>query len=695
MQTTRRGCVDNPTRVSSVARSIGFAVAALALPLLGADAARALPPAPSVVLLAAGDVAGCNSSGDEATAAIIDGFPSALVAMLGDAAYPNGTIDDFNSCYGPSWGRHKARTRPAVGNHEYRQPGAAPYFSYFGTAAGTPGEGWYSYDYGAWHVIVLNSNCGFVGGCGEGSTQEQWLRNDLATSAADCTLAYMHHPRFSSGRSPQLDEYEPFWTALWEHGADVVLAGHDHIYERLAPTTPIGDQDSAFGIREFIVGTGGFSHSGIAGVLPQSQVRNNTTFGVLELDLAVGGYAWTFRPEFGSPFTDSGSGTCHDAPADAVRPDTALVSPTGDATLRGVAQLEATASDDNAVKRVDFLVDTTVIASDTVPPYKLDWNSGTIGDGVRTIRARAVDQTGNSRTTAPRTILIDNLLPETTITSAPAVATRALTATFVFASEPGATFTCTFDKKPVKACASTLRLSPLRPGRHTITARARDAAGNLDPTPASFVWTIDRTAPATRIDFGRMQQGLPGAALFRLGASERVAFQCSLDAAPFAPCVSPVSVPKLKPGKHSFRVRSTDPAGNTDWTPATRTWTVSAKPTVRGVFLTGGPRRDVLMGTPYADVILGYDGNDVILGKAGNDVLDGGAGNDRLDGGAGRDRLTGGSGRDTLLGGFGRGRDLFFAHDGFADVVAGGGGRDVAHADPALDRVNAVELRLR
>lgn len=677
-----------------LARSLVLAAAAFALPLLGADAARAIPPAPPVVLLAAGDVAGCNTSGDEATASIVDGFPSALVAMLGDAVYPNGTADDFETCYAPSWGRFKARTRPAVGNHEYRQPGAAPYFSYFGTAAGTPGQGWYSYDYGAWHIVVLNSNCAFVGGCGEGSAEEQWLRADLAASSADCTLAYWHHPRFSSGRSPQLEEYEAFWNALWEYGADVVLAGHDHIYERLAPTTPAGDANNLYGVREFVAGTGGFSHSGIAGVLPQSEVRDNATFGVLQLDLSAGGYAWTFRPEFGSPFTDAGTDTCHDAPPDTARPQAALDQPTGDAVIRGLQPLQATASDDDHVARVDFLVDTTVVASDTSAPFRADWDSTTFADGVRTMRARAVDATGNSRITSPRPVLIDNLLPETTIRSGPAVATRALTATFVFDSEPGATFTCTFDRRPVKACASTLRLTSLRAGRHSVTAQARDAAGNLDPTPASFTWTIDRTAPSTRIDYGRMQLGQPGPALFRLGASETVAFQCSLDAAPFAPCVSPVAVPKLAPGKHSFRVRSSDPAGNADWTPAVRTWTVSAK-TTRGVFLTGGPGRDVLAGTPYDDVIQGYGGSDVLLGKAGADDLDGGTGDDRLDGGAGNDRLVGGEGRDTLLGGFGRGRDTLLARDGFADSLAGGGGRDVARVDARLDRLRTIEFRLR
>ncbi len=214
------------------------------------------------VLLAAGDIAGCTSSGDEATAAILDREPG-VVAVLGDTAYPDGTVENFSQCYEPSWGRHRARTRPAVGNHEYRQPGAWPYFAYFGTAAGNPNEGWYSYDLGAWHVVVLNSNCGFVGGCAPGSPQDAWLRADLAANPAGCTLAYFHHARFSSGRSPQVEGVEPLWAALFENGVDLVLSGHDHIYERHVPQTPAGDPNAAYGIRSFVVGTGGHSHSGI------------------------------------------------------------------------------------------------------------------------------------------------------------------------------------------------------------------------------------------------------------------------------------------------------------------------------------------------------------------------------------------------------------------------------------------------
>ncbi|MBA2616006.1 MAG: hypothetical protein H0U90_09605 [Actinobacteria bacterium] len=151
------------------------------------------------VLLAAGDIADCGRTQDEATAALLDAYPAATVATLGDNVYENGTAQEFSDCYGPSWGRHKARTRPSAGNHEYQTSRASGYFGYFGAAAGNPAEGWYSYDLGAWHVVVLNSNCSDVGGCDAGSPQEQWLRSDLVAHPARCTLAYWHHPRFASG----------------------------------------------------------------------------------------------------------------------------------------------------------------------------------------------------------------------------------------------------------------------------------------------------------------------------------------------------------------------------------------------------------------------------------------------------------------------------------------------------------------
>lgn len=265
-----------------------------------------VPPA-SVVLVGAGDIASCSSTGDEATANLLDGI-SGTVFTVGDNAYETGSVAEFSDCYDPSWGRHKARTRPAPGNHDYGTAGAAGYYGYFGANAGNPSTGYYSYNIGEWHIIALNSNVGD----GTGSTQEQWLRADLAGNTKSCTLAYWHHPRFSSGLEHGSDpSLQPLWQALYDADADVILGGHDHDYERFAPQTPVGVADAARGIREFVVGTGGRSHYSRGIVKANSEVFNGTTYGVLKLTLSPGSYAWQFVPVSGGTFTDSGTGRCH------------------------------------------------------------------------------------------------------------------------------------------------------------------------------------------------------------------------------------------------------------------------------------------------------------------------------------------------------------------------------------------------
>ena len=261
------------------------------------------------VLLAAGDIASCESGGDEATAALLARL-SGTVATLGDNVYPTGTPEEFAACYAPSWGSAKARTRPAPGNHDYATAGAHGYFGYFGRVAGDAAKGYYSYDLGTWHVVVLNSNCAAVGGCEPGSPQERWLRADLASHPSRCTLAYSHHPRFSSGPHGGDSAVEPFWRALYEHRADVVLGGHDHDYERFAPQTPSGALDYDRGIRQFVVGTGGRSHYPIVAPTPNSEARNDTAFGVLRLVLGPTVYRWKFVPEAGRTFSDSGAARC-------------------------------------------------------------------------------------------------------------------------------------------------------------------------------------------------------------------------------------------------------------------------------------------------------------------------------------------------------------------------------------------------
>ncbi|HRV90966.1 MAG TPA: metallophosphoesterase, partial [Anaerolineae bacterium] len=266
-------------------------------------------PAPSV-LVGAGDIADCDIPGANLTAALLDTIPG-TVATFGDNAYESGSLKEFMDCYEPTWGRHKARTRPAVGNHEYLTADAAGYFAYFGAAAGDPDKGYYSYNRGAWHIVVINSNCSQVGGCQPGSPQEEWLRADLAADSRTCTLAYWHHPRFSSGEHGNFESVEPIWDALYENGAELVLVGHDHIYERFAPQDPTGVADPVNGIRQFVVGSGGKNHRSAGPPIANSEALNDDTFGVLKLTLRPTSYDWEFVPEEGGTFTDSGSGLCH------------------------------------------------------------------------------------------------------------------------------------------------------------------------------------------------------------------------------------------------------------------------------------------------------------------------------------------------------------------------------------------------
>jgi hypothetical protein len=266
---------------------------------------------PVATLLAAGDIASCASQGDEATAALLDARPNAVIATLGDNVYENGTAAEFANCYDPTWGRSKGRTHPALGNHEYGVFRAGGYYAAFGAAAGEPPLGWYSYDLATWHIIVLNSNCDVVG-CALGGTQERWLREDMGLHPALCTLAVWHHPRWSSGSTHGPNAaVGPLYTALHDAGVDVLLTGHEHNYERFQPLDPAGQFDPARGVREFVVGTGGRSHYPFGPPAPGSEVRNDNTFGVLALTLRPNSYQWQFVPEAGKTFTDSGSATCH------------------------------------------------------------------------------------------------------------------------------------------------------------------------------------------------------------------------------------------------------------------------------------------------------------------------------------------------------------------------------------------------
>lgn len=269
--------------------------------------------AEGTVLVGAGDIAACNSQGDEATAAVlvevVSGAEQAVVFTAGDNAYPSGSERNFLDCYDPSWGAFKDITRPALGSREYRTAGAGGHFDYFGVPPGERDKGYYSYDLAGWHIVVLNSNCDQIGGCEAGSAQEIWLREDLAASSAVCTLAYWHHPLFSSGSDGGVPDVLPLFQALYDADAEVVINGDDHFYERFAPQDPVGEEEDE-GIRQFIVGTGGSSLSSFGAGAPNSEVRFSEAFGVLALTLLPDGYEWAFMSVAGSDFNDPGTGTC-------------------------------------------------------------------------------------------------------------------------------------------------------------------------------------------------------------------------------------------------------------------------------------------------------------------------------------------------------------------------------------------------
>ena len=271
------------------------------------------------VLVGAGDIAGCSSlAGAAATAKLIEGIPGSVFAA-GDLAYDRGTVEEFSKCYGATWGKFKDRTRPVPGNHEYGTLGGSPYFTYWGQRAGPAMKGYYSYDLGNWHIVALNTNCDApgVGGCGAGSQQEKWLKEDLAAHGKSCIIAYGHHALYSSGLLKWHaihQELRDLWRDLYTARADLMLAGHEHSYERFAPQDPDGRLDTENGIREIVVGTGGRSHDPLGLALPNSEERNADTFGVLKLTLSSTKYTWEFIPVNGAEgYHDSGEGTCHNA----------------------------------------------------------------------------------------------------------------------------------------------------------------------------------------------------------------------------------------------------------------------------------------------------------------------------------------------------------------------------------------------
>jgi len=308
-----------PGRLVAAIATVGLTVAALVTVLRIVQDGNA---ASVVRVAAAGDIA-CSPE-EEASArargtesrcmagavsdAVLRWSPGVVLA-LGDIQYEKGELENFRSSYDRTWGRLKQVTRPVVGNHEYLTADAAGYFAYFGTAAGPSDKGYYSFDTGSWHVVVLNSNCRRVGGCDLSSPQVRWLQEDLRTHRDRCTLAALHHPRFSSGKHGSEDQYATLWRVLQDAGVEIVLAGHDHVYERLAPQDAEGRADPR-GPRQFVVGTGGRNHTEFRTPLPTSEARSEDAFGFLGLELTDSAYRWRFHAVAGSTFVDEGERRC-------------------------------------------------------------------------------------------------------------------------------------------------------------------------------------------------------------------------------------------------------------------------------------------------------------------------------------------------------------------------------------------------
>jgi len=456
--------------------------------IVGTSVINVQPASGPPVIAGAGDIADCSRLSQEGTARVLDGIPGTVVT-LGDQAYENGSITDYMNCYDPSWGRHKARTRPSPGNHEYnfgQAAGAPGYYQYFGAAAGDPAKGYYSYDLGAWHLIVINSNLDMS----TGSAQEQWLRTDLAAHPAVCTVAYWHHPRFSSGGNGSTAATQPIWQALYDYGADLVLNGHDHDYERFAPQTPTGARDDANGIREIISGTGGNSlYSWPGNPIANSEIRSNVNYGIIKITLWPTSYDWDFIPVAGGTFSDHGTSLCHSG---SPLPNQAPVANTGGPyRFEGTVTLDGTQSRDpdnhNPLTYAWDLGDGTTATTATVThTYP--------AEGQYTITLRVTDAKGAPSAPAGSTVTIGNIAP--TVDAGPdqaVVGTTPLSLRATF-TDPGTTdypwsYTITWGDGTSAGGSTNTQANPITgshaypaPGQYTarVTVTDKDGGSSWD-----------------------------------------------------------------------------------------------------------------------------------------------------------------------------------------------------------------------
>ncbi len=473
------------------------------------------------VIAAAGDIscdptnsnfnAGNGSSGscrEKYTSDLLVGQPLSAVLDLGDNQYYCGGYQAFLQAYDPTWGRVKSITYPAVGNHEYLTSGgtdcdtsakANGHFKYFGAAAGDPTKGYYSFDIGAWHLIMLNSNCGAAGGCGATTPQGTWLRSDLAAHSNACTLAFWHVPVYSSGGRADTT-YTTFYQALFDADADLVLNGHDHIYERFAPQDAAGHANASRGIREFVAGTGGANHTTIAKVAANSEVRNADTFGILQLTLHPTSYDWKFVAEAGETFTDSGTANCHGPGTDTIAPSV----PTGltaVATGAGSVGLHWNASSDNvAVAGYRVYRGGVAVGSSTTTSYT---DSSLQPLTSYTYTVSAFDGSGNASapsSPATATTPADSTAPSTpTGLAASAPTSKAVNLTWTSSTDDVGVSRylvyrggAAIGQSAVPSFTDTT-VQPLT--SYTYSVAAGDAAGNTSPPSATA--TVTTPAPTT------------------------------------------------------------------------------------------------------------------------------------------------------------------------------------------------------